>query len=72
MRHKNYTLRFFLVLSLIWLGSAALLWPASAIGSDPFNTGADVSKGNLDVVSDDAQCNKEKIHNSYIATARIL
>ena len=63
MQHKNYTLRFSLVLSLTWLGSAALLWPASAIGSDPFNTEADISKGNLDVVSDDAQCNKEKIRN---------
>ncbi|MGV8933687.1 MAG: TolC family protein [Gallionellaceae bacterium] len=54
-----------------WLVFALLLSPVTALASDPFNTEADIVRGNLDIAGDSFHCNKEKI-NSPLSLADVV
>ena len=62
MRLNTSIYQVVFVLAMILSGSAALLTPINALGADPFDTEADITKGRLDIA--DNICNREKIRNS--------
>lgn len=63
MRQNILTLRCYIALLLALCSGAALLWPLSASALDPFNTEDKITRGQLDIATDDARCAREKILN---------
>ncbi len=52
----------------MWLGSVALVWPASAVAIDPFGTEDEITQGRLDKAADDVHCARGKIASPLALT----